>query len=59
MTPAPNVAAVDWKPVQLRANRYDKHGGLTKQRIKQAIDEDVEFLKTHPTRGISKSAVEG
>jgi hypothetical protein len=49
LTPAPDMRSVTWKRAQLKAENQ-KYTGLTAERIEQAIAEDVEFLKSHPTR---------
>jgi hypothetical protein len=49
LTPAPNNREVKWKRAQLEAENY-KYTGLPRERIEQAIADDVEFLKSHPTR---------
>jgi hypothetical protein len=49
LTPAPDMRSVTWKQAQLKAENY-KYTGLPPARIEQAIADDVEFLKAHPTR---------
>jgi hypothetical protein len=49
LTPAPNAREIKWKRAQLKAENH-KYTGLTAERIEQAIADDVEFLKAHPTR---------
>ncbi len=49
LTPASDMRSVTWKRAQLKAENY-KYTGLTPERIEQAIADDVEFLKAHPTR---------
>jgi hypothetical protein len=49
LTPAPGSNQVRWKKMQLIAQNYE-YTGLKPERIEQAIAEDVEFLRTHPTR---------
>jgi hypothetical protein len=49
LTPAPGGNQVRWKKMQLIAQNYE-YTGLKPERIEQAIAEDVEFLRTHPTR---------
>jgi hypothetical protein len=56
LTPAPNAREVNWKRAQLKADKY-KCTGLSAARIEQAIADDVEFLKAHPTRR-SRGAIE-
>jgi hypothetical protein len=48
-TPAPDVAAVAWKRVQLRAENYI-YTDVKPERLQRAIDADVEWLKAHPSR---------
>jgi hypothetical protein len=47
LTPAPSQDAVAWKQRQLANDRYL---GLGASEIKRAIDKDITWLKTHPTR---------
>jgi hypothetical protein len=49
LTPAPNAREVAWKRAQLEGEKW-KYSGLTPARIEQAIAEDDEWLKAHPTR---------
>jgi hypothetical protein len=49
LTPAPTVREITWKRAQLKAENQ-KHTGLKIEWIEQAIADDVEFLKSHPTR---------
>jgi hypothetical protein len=49
LTPAPNAREVAWNRAQLEAEKYT-YAGLSAERIKQAIADDVEFLNAHPTR---------
>jgi hypothetical protein len=49
LTPAPDMRSVTWKRAQLKA-RYHKHTDLKPALIERAIAEDVEFLRSHPTR---------
>ena len=46
-------APFTWKQAQLKAENY-KYSGLLPARIEQAIADDVEFLRAHPTRRSSK-----
>jgi len=48
LTPAPDIAAVAWKHVQLRAEECLTDVKL--ERLQRAIDFDVEWLKAHPSR---------
>jgi hypothetical protein len=49
LTPAPDALAVVWKRAQLKAGHH-KHTDLKPERIERAIADDVEFLRSHPTR---------
>ena len=49
LTPAPDVAAINWKRTQIRAAQY-RHIGVKSERLQRAIDADVEWLEAHPTR---------
>jgi hypothetical protein len=49
LTPAPDAVAVAWKRAQLRAENY-LYADVKPERIERAIADDVEFLRTHPTR---------
>lgn len=49
LTPAPDIAAVNWKRMQLRAGRY-RFTDVKPERLQRAIDADVEWLAAHPTR---------
>jgi hypothetical protein len=49
LLPAPDTRAVTWKQAQLKS-RNQRCAGLSPERIQQAIDADVAFLKSHPTR---------
>jgi hypothetical protein len=49
MTPAPDMRSVTWKHAQLKRGRM-RYTGMPTERIEQLIADDVEFLKSHPTR---------
>jgi hypothetical protein len=49
LTPAPDMLSVTWKRAQLEAGNY-QYTDLKPERITRAIADDVEFLRTHPTR---------
>jgi hypothetical protein len=49
LTPAPDVAAVNWKRAQLRAENY-VYTDAKPERLQRAIDADVEWLEAHPSR---------
>ncbi len=45
LTPAPDMASVNWKRQQLK-----KAFGVNKERVENAIAGDVAFLDAHPPR---------
>ena len=51
--PSPGLGGLfgftSWKRAELKAENH-KHTDLKSERIERAIADDVEFLKTHPTR---------
>jgi hypothetical protein len=49
LTPAPDARVVVWKRAQLKAGHH-KHTDLKPKRIEHAIVDNVEFLRSHPTR---------
>lgn len=49
LTPAPDVAAVNWKRTQMKAEQY-RHIGVKPERLQRAIDADIEWLEAHPSR---------
>ena len=49
LTPAPNGRELNWKRDQIKGKKW-KYNGLSAERIKQAIEADVEWLNAHPTR---------
>lgn len=49
LTPAPDVAAVNWKRAQLRGGQH-KYTDVKPERIERAIAADVEWLNAHPSR---------
>lgn len=54
LTPAPDAASVNWKRQQLK-KRYI---GQTKERVQQAIADDVAFLDAHPMRNSRASKLQ-
>lgn len=46
-TPAPDIAAVNWKRVHLKQALWT---GAKREHIEQIIADDVAFLKAHPVR---------
>ena len=57
LTPAPDMLCVTWKRAELKAEKH-KHTDLKTERIERAIDDDVEFLRTHPTRRSGKQGMD-
>jgi hypothetical protein len=53
LTPAPTMANIEWKRVQLRAGQHE-HTDIKVERLERAIAVDVEFLTAHPARKPSK-----
>jgi hypothetical protein len=49
LTPASTVAEVTWKRAAFKAGQH-RHTDVKPERIERAIADDVEFLRTHPTR---------
>jgi hypothetical protein len=49
LTPATDLAAITWKRAKL-AGRGFSHLPVTRERVDQAIADDVAFLTAHPTR---------
>jgi hypothetical protein len=49
LTPAPTAAEVTWKRAAFKAGQH-RHTDIKPERIERAIADDVEFLRTHPTR---------
>jgi hypothetical protein len=47
LTPAPTLAALNWKRAQLGKTSLSRE---TKERVEKAIADDVAFLNAHPTR---------
>ena len=48
-TPAPDLAAIKWKRAKL-AGRGFSHLPIKKERVQQAIADDVAFFAAHPIR---------
>jgi hypothetical protein len=60
LTPAPTSAEVTWKRTAFKHGDHE-YTDVKPERIERAIADDVEFLKTHPTRrkgGITPEALE-
>jgi hypothetical protein len=49
LTPASDVAAVNWKRAQLQAENY-RYTDVKPERLQHAIEADIEWLEAHPTR---------
>jgi len=49
LTPAPTMREIVWKRAVFKHSDHT-HIGVNPERIEQAIADDVEFLKSHPTR---------
>jgi hypothetical protein len=52
LTPAPDVASVNWK----RAHMKEPLIGVEPELVERAIADDMMFLTAHPTRGPKKEA---
>ncbi len=49
LTPAPRLDAIDWKRKQLASGQF-QYTGLALKRVEHIIEQDLEFLRSHPTR---------
>jgi hypothetical protein len=49
LTPAPTAREIEWKRAVFKHGDH-KHTDIKPERIERAIAEDVEFLRSHPTR---------
>jgi hypothetical protein len=49
LTPASTAAEVTWKRAAFKAGQH-RYTDVKPERIERAIADDVEFLRTHPTR---------
>ena len=49
VTPAPDLAAITWKRAKLKSSDFT-YLPVKKERVEQAIADDVAFLEAHPTR---------
>jgi hypothetical protein len=56
LTPAPDMGAINWKRAQLRSGQH-AYTKVKPERLQQAIDADVEWLKDHPTRRSNSEAM--
>jgi hypothetical protein len=57
LTPAPSTLEVTWKRAAFKAGQH-RHTDIKPERIERAIADDVEFLKTHPTRRSGKCGMD-
>jgi len=57
LTPAPTAREIMWKRAQLKAEKH-KYTGLKTERLERVIADDVEFLRTHPTRRSGKQGMD-
>lgn len=48
LTPAPDMAAVHWKQAQFKRGEH-RWVAVKPEKIEQAIESDIEWLKAHPT----------
>ena len=56
LTPAWDGASIAWKQNALARGKYE-YTGLTPDRLKHAISEDLAFLAAHPTRRSNSEAM--
>jgi hypothetical protein len=49
LTPAPTAREIEWKRAAFKAGDHE-YTDIKPERIEHAIADDVEFLRTHPTR---------
>lgn len=52
LTPAPDVASVNWK----RAHMTESFIGVKRERIERVTADDMAFLSAHPTRNLKAKA---
>jgi hypothetical protein len=54
LTPAPDVASVNWKQAVLDSNRngYVFVDFVKRERVERVIADDLAFLRAHPTRRV-------
>lgn len=55
LTPAPDGRAIAWKRAKLAGGDF-KHLPVSRERVKQAIADDVAFLAAHPVRQSKREA---
>ncbi len=57
LTPAPTMREVEWKRAVFKGGDHE-HTDIKLERIERAIADDVEFLRTHPTRRSGKQGMD-
>jgi len=57
LTPAPTGADIAWKRAAFNAGQH-RYPDVKPERIERAIDDDVEYLRTHPTRRSAKQGMD-
>jgi hypothetical protein len=56
LTPAPTAREITWKRAAFKAGDHE-YTDVKPERIERAIADDVEFLRTHPTRRSGKQGM--
>jgi hypothetical protein len=57
LTPAPTAREVEWKRAVFKGGDHE-YTDVKPERIERAIADDVEFLRTHPTRRSGKQGMD-
>jgi hypothetical protein len=57
LTPAPTAREVEWKRAVFKGGDHE-YTDIKAERIERSIAEDVEFLRTHPTRRAGKQGID-
>jgi hypothetical protein len=57
LTPAPTAREIEWKRAVFKHGDH-KHTDVKPERIERAIADDVEYLRTHPTRRSGKQGMD-
>jgi hypothetical protein len=57
LTPAPTAREIEWKRAVFKHGDHE-HTDIKPERIERAIADDVEFLRTHPTRRSGKQGMD-
>jgi hypothetical protein len=57
LTPAPTAREIAWKRAVFKGRDHE-HTDIKPERIERAIADDVEFLRTHPTRRSGKQGMD-